>query len=49
MLHGVLDQFGTGLNFELFHHLVFVEFNGPWRDIQDGCDLFAGLPFSQEL
>jgi hypothetical protein len=33
VFHGVLDQLGTGLNVELFHHPVLVEFNGPYGDI----------------
>jgi len=27
VFHGILDQFGTGLNVELFHHPVLVMFN----------------------
>jgi hypothetical protein len=49
VFHGILDQFGTGFNVELFHHPVLVMFNGPCRDIQNGCDFFTGLPFSKEL
>jgi hypothetical protein len=36
MLYGVLDQFGTGFDFELLHHAVLVKFSGPRRNVQHG-------------
>src|SRR5687767_14639041 len=49
MLDRILNQFGARLDFELFHHPVFVEGHGPRREIQEVADLLHRMPLGEEL
>src|SRR5262245_14424228 len=48
-LDSVLHQFGVGLDAERLHHFVFMRFDRPGRNVEDGGDLFHRAAFGDEL
>ena len=49
VLDGILDQFCGRLDFQLFHHSVFVKGHRPRREVQEAGDLLHRMTFGEQL
>ena len=41
ILDGEVDQLGTALQFERFHHLILMVLDGPRRNVELGSDILG--------